>query len=250
MHYVLEVDIKDFFGSLDHGWLRKFLELRVKDTRLLKLIDDWLKAGVMEQGRLQKSESGSPQGGSISPLLSNIYLHYVLDLWFEKKIKPQFKGAAHLVRYADDFCVFFKDPLDIESFKVLLKTRLSQFGLSIAEDKTHTTNLAPRENRGADRRRITFLGFNIILIKTKSGKGWKLVFKTDGKRFGRAKQAMKETLRRIQHWELQKQAVRIKMSAVDTARLLARKQDEPKGHKNGPHLGLIFPSRFFSSTVC
>jgi group II intron reverse transcriptase/maturase len=154
MYHVLEVDIRDFFGSLDHKWLRKFLELRIKDQRVLNLIDGWLKAGVMELGEWKESVNGSPQGGSISPLMSNIYLHYVLDLWFEKKIKPQYKGNAHLVRYADDFCVFFNEKADLESFKTLLAARLNQFGLVIAEDKTHITDLTPRENAGRDRRRI------------------------------------------------------------------------------------------------
>ena len=98
--YVLEVDIRDFFGSLNHEWLRKFLKVRIGDDRVLKLIDAWLTAGVMENGRVEVQEVGTPQGGSISPLLSNIYLHYVLDLWFERKIKKQLNGRAGLVRYA------------------------------------------------------------------------------------------------------------------------------------------------------
>ena len=139
---------------------------------------------------IRDSETGTPQGGSISPLLANIYLHYVLDLWFEKKIKSQYKGNAHLVRYADDFCVFFKKLTDLEDFKLLLKARLSQFGLTLAEDKTHTTNLAPRENEGKDRRRITFLGFSIFRTKTRSGKGRKVTSKTEGSRYRRSNQSM------------------------------------------------------------
>lgn len=103
LYFALEVDIRDFFGSLDHGWLRKFVRLRIGDERVLKLIDSWLKAGVMtEAGQWQESERGTPQGGSISPLLANIYLHYVLDLWWDKVIKKRLKGRTHLVRYADD----------------------------------------------------------------------------------------------------------------------------------------------------
>lgn len=108
MEHVLEVDIEDFFGSLSHDWLMKFLRHRIGDERVLKVIESWLKAGVMEEGKWQANERGTPQGGSISPLLANVYLHYVLDLWFEKKMKPKYGGKADLIRYADDFCLFFK----------------------------------------------------------------------------------------------------------------------------------------------
>lgn len=211
MNYALEVDIRDFFGSLSHDWLRKFIELRVGDKRVLKLIHAWLKAGVMEQGRLQPAtKQGTPQGGSISPLLANIYLHYVLDLWFEKRIRKQLRHKAKLVRYADDFVVLFKDPHDLEDFKILLRARLAQFNLDIAEEKTHTTDLTPRPNGGGgERRRITFLGFNIYRAINRKRTGWKVVFQTEGKRFTRAKAAMKATLRRIRHWELEKQAERV-----------------------------------------
>lgn len=98
LNYASEVDIRDFFGILNHEWLRKFLSLRVGDRRVLKLIDAWLAAGVMEKGKWIRMGDGTPQGGSISPILSNIYLHYVLDLWFERKIKKRLRGKAHLVR--------------------------------------------------------------------------------------------------------------------------------------------------------
>lgn len=210
MNYAFEVDIRDFFGSLNHEWLRKFLELRIGDERVLKLIQAWLKAGVVERGQWKPAtDEGTPQGGSISPLLANIYLHYVLDLWFEKKIQKQLRRKARLVRYADDFVVLFQDPQDLEDFKVLLRTRLAQFGLEIAEEKTHTTDLTPRSNGGGERRRITFLGFNIYRAINRKRTGWKVVFQTEGKRFTRAKAAMKETLWRIMHWEVEKQAERI-----------------------------------------
>jgi group II intron reverse transcriptase/maturase len=106
--WVLEADLKNFFGSLDHGWLLRFVELRVGDPRLLSLIRRWLKAGVLEDGELHPNEEGTPQGGSISVLLSNLYLHYVLDLWFEQVVKPRLMGEAYLVRYIDDFVVCFQ----------------------------------------------------------------------------------------------------------------------------------------------
>lgn len=206
MEHVLEVDIQDFFGSLSHDWLRRFLNLRIGDKRVLKLIDAWLRAGVMEDGKWQAAERGTPQGGSISPLLANIYLHYVLDLWFEKKIKPQFSGKADLVRYADDFCLFFKNPIHVDTMIILLKARFEQFGLTIAEKKTHKTNLGTRQNGEThERRRMTFLGFTIYRTWNRSQTAVKTVFRTEAKRFGRAKAAILEKIRRIRHWPVEKQ---------------------------------------------
>jgi len=114
--WVLEADLKNFFGTLDHKWIIKFVEHRVGDPRIISLIKRWLKAGVLEDGKVYTSETGTPQGGSISVLLSNIYLHYVLDLWFEKAIKPRLKGEAYLVRYIDDFVVCFQFWSDASRF--------------------------------------------------------------------------------------------------------------------------------------
>ena len=200
LNYALEVDIRDFFGSLSHSWLRKFVEHRVGDERVLKLIDAWLKAGVMEQGKLREMETGTPQGGSISPLLANIYLHYVLDLWWEKRIKKQLRKNAHLVRYADDFMILFEDHHEANATLTLLKARLGQFGLSVADEKTHLTDLRFRHRRSpSDRRQIKFLGFTIFRARRREGKGWKLIYQTDGKRFTRAKAAMKATLKCKMH---------------------------------------------------
>ena len=107
--WVYEVDIRKFFDNLDHQHLRQFLRLRVRDGVLLRLIDKWLKAGVMEDGSVSYPESGSPQGGVISPMLSNVFLHYVLDLWFEQEVKPRLRRDAYLIRYADDFVIGFRD---------------------------------------------------------------------------------------------------------------------------------------------
>ena len=207
MEHVLEVDIRDFFGSLSHDWLMRFLELRIGDKRVLKLIQAWLKAGVLEQGRWQEVEKGTPQGGSVSPLLANIYLHYVVDLWFERKIKPQFSSKAELVRYADDLCLFFERPEQVELMRTLLQARLAQFGLTLAEEKTHKTNLGGRRNtENHERRKLTFLGFTIYRARSRSSSVRKTVFQTEGKRFSRAKAGMKELLRRIQHRPVDEQA--------------------------------------------
>lgn len=204
---VLEVDIQDFFGSLNHEWLKKFLGLRIGDGRVLKLIESWLKAGVMEEGKWQESaEKGTPQGGSISPLLANIYLHYVLDLWFEKKIRPKYHGKANLVRYADDFCFFLNNPVDVESMMILLKVRLAEFGLTISEKKTHQTNLSTRRTAEAhERRQMKFLGFTIYRAKNRMGTASKTVFQTESKRYGRAKAAIQEKIRLIKHRSIEEQ---------------------------------------------
>jgi group II intron reverse transcriptase/maturase len=207
MAHALEVDIRDFFGSLDHGWLRRFLSLRIGDDRVLKLIDAWLKSGVMDEGQWQASERGTPQGGSISPLLANIYLHYVVDLWFDRKIKRQLRAGGSLVRYADDFVIFFRNAEDVVTVQALLKTRLAQFGLSLAEDKTHTVDLTPRpKGQGSHgRRRISFLGLSLYQTRNRKGTGLKTVFRTDALRFTRAKAEMKRRLIQVMHWEIRDQ---------------------------------------------
>jgi group II intron reverse transcriptase/maturase len=231
-NFLLEVDLENFFGTINHGWLMKFLGHRIRDKRILKLIESWLKAGVMEEGKLLKSEVGTAQGGAISPLLANIFLHYVLDLWYEKLIKPRLRGSNRLIRYADDFIVAFKNENDRDDFKKLLKVRLEQFGLKISEKKTHETNLGnpyddnsktlekvktkfvgkgknrkkAKTNKGLKRRHISFLGFTIFKSKTKSGKGSKLVFKTDSSRLSRGLTNLKAGLKRLMHSPLDMQA--------------------------------------------
>jgi group II intron reverse transcriptase/maturase len=210
LQFAYEVDIRDFFGSLDHGWLLRFLGHRISDERILKLIEAWLKAGVMEEGRRLPTEVGSPQGGSISPILANVYLHYALDLWFDRKIKRQLEGRVELVRYCDDFVFVFEKETDIEQLAGLLKARLEQFGLSIAENKTHKTDLRCRSSGGAnDRRRISFLGFEIFQAKTISGRGTKVVFKTQGTRFSKAKANLKEKVHDMMHWRVEDQVKRL-----------------------------------------
>src|SRR5246127_4594950 len=134
--WVLEVDIRKFFDTLDQGHLRTFLRLRVRDGVLLRLIDKWLKAGVLEDGGVSYPEAGTPQGGVVSPLLSNVYLHYVLDVWFEQVVKPCLKGRAFLVRYADDFVMGFAYEEDARRVLAVLPKRFGKYGLTIHPDKT------------------------------------------------------------------------------------------------------------------
>ena len=135
--YIVEADIKGFFDNMDHAWLMRMLEQRIDDKPLLGLINQWLKARIKEpDGRYHKPGSGTPQGGVISPVLANIYLHYVLDIWFEKKIKPNLQGKAMLIRYADDFVVAFQYRDEAEAFYEQLAPRLRQFNLEVAAEKT------------------------------------------------------------------------------------------------------------------
>src|ERR687883_1568662 len=134
--YVVEVDVVGYFDHVNHAWLRKFLRYRVNDGGLLRLIDKWLKAGVMENGVVTLSEDGVPQGGPVSPVLANVYLHYVLDLWFERRFRKTCRGFAELTRFADDFVATFKYHADAVRFRQEMEERLAAFGLRVAPEKT------------------------------------------------------------------------------------------------------------------
>ena len=136
VNYIVDADIKGFFDQVDHEWLRKFLEHRIADPNIQRLIARFLKAGVVEAGIKYDTPEGTPQGGVISPLLANIYLHYVLDLWFYKVVRKKSRGKAYMVRYADDFVCCFKYEEDARRFHEELKERLAKFKLALAEEKT------------------------------------------------------------------------------------------------------------------
>jgi RNA-directed DNA polymerase len=186
----------------------EFLEHRINDKRVLTVIKSWLKAGVTQEGKVLKNDTGAAQGGVISPLLSNIYLHYVLDLWFEKKIKPRSKAKSRLIRYADDFVVGFENENDCNEFRTLLKARLEQFKLKINESKTHVTKLLPPKDsgKGNRRRHISLLGFKIFLQKKRSGKGAKIIYKTNGKKISQSLNSIKERLWKMMHLPIEFQA--------------------------------------------
>ena len=134
--FVIELDIEKFFDTLDHRHLREFLDKRVRDGVIRRVIGKWLKAGVLEGGEVQETESGTPQGGVISPLLANIFLHEVLDKWFEQEVKPRMKGSAFLVRYADDALMVFSLEKDAKRVMAVLAKRFGRFGLSLHPEKT------------------------------------------------------------------------------------------------------------------
>jgi group II intron reverse transcriptase/maturase len=211
--WVLEADLKNFFGSLDHGWLLRFVEHRVGDPRIISLIKRWLKAGVLEEGELRSVEMGTPQGGSISVLLSNIYLHYVLDLWFEKVIKPQLKGEAYLVRYIDDFVVCFQLRSDAIRFQDALVKRLEKFSLELEPKKTRLVEfgrfaLRMVKEQGKRLETIYFLGFTHFCTRNRKG-NFMVGRKTEKSRFRRSVQSIQSLMREIRHYSLREQVEKI-----------------------------------------
>jgi len=166
--YVVEADIKGFFDNMDHEWLMRMLKQRIEDKALLNLINQWLKARIKSpEGVFEKPTSGSPQGGVISPVLANIYLHYALDIWFEKRIKPRLKGRAMLIRYADDFVVAFQYANEAREFYRELPKRLEKFKLDVAPEKTHLKRFS-RFHPG-QHHHFAFLGFEFYWDTDKRG---------------------------------------------------------------------------------
>jgi len=165
--YVLEADIKGFFDNVDHGWMMKFLAHDIADKNFLRYIERFLKAGIMEKRELTPSEKGTPQGGLISPILSNVYLHYVLDLWVEKVLKKKCKGEVNYIRFADDFVMTFQHKSEAEKAMTMLKDRLAQFKLEVAEDKTR---ILPMGRFKGTKEKFDFLGFTFYNAKTLKGK--------------------------------------------------------------------------------
>lgn len=196
--WVLEVDIQKFFDSLDHAHLRDFLQRRVRDGVLLRLIGKWLNAGVLEEGCLSYPGEGTPQGGVISPLLANIYLHYVLDEWFEQQVKPVLDGEATLVRFADDFVLAFTHERDARRVFAVLGKRFAKFGLTLHPTKTRLVRFErPRPN---SRKPETFdlLGFTLFWGRPRGG-GWVVRTQTSTNRLRRALTTIAAWCRRHRH---------------------------------------------------
>jgi group II intron reverse transcriptase/maturase len=211
--WILEADLKNFFGSLDHGWLLRFVEHRVGDPRILNLIKRWLKAGILEDGEVHQNEMGTPQGGSISVLLSNIYLHYVLDLWFERAIKRRLKGTAYLVRYIDDFAVCFQYRSDALRFQEALGKRLGRFSLELEPGKTCLVafgRFASRDAKRFERKLETFyfLGFTHYCTFNRKG-NFMVGRKTEKGRLKRSLDNLRQMMRHIRHEPLSKQSQKI-----------------------------------------
>ena len=187
VNYALEADIKGFFDNVDHDWLMKFLEHDIQDKNFLRYIKRFLIAGIMEGTERTDSDRGTPQGGLISPVLANVYLHYVLDLWFEKAVKPKLRGEAYYVRYADDFLILFQYENEARAVMEALKSRLSKFSLEVAEDKTRILPMGRFKGTKED---FDFLGFTFYNTKTRGGK-YRLGVRTSKKKLKAKRQAAK-----------------------------------------------------------
>ncbi len=190
INHVVEADIKSFFDRVNHEWMIKFLRHRIGDERVIRLIIRMLKSGIMEEGLVRASDMGTPQGSILSPLLSNIYLHYVLDLWFSRRIIKQCRGEAYYFRFADDFLACFQYKSDAVGFRQRLADRLEGFGLQLAEEKTNCMEFGrfAREDaykRGEKPKEFTFLGFTHYCGKTKQGH-FKVKRRTSRKKLGQS----------------------------------------------------------------
>ncbi len=195
--YIVEADIKGFFNHIDHDILLELIAKRVDDKRFLRLIEKWLKAGILEEsGEIEYPEEGTPQGGSISPILANIYLHHAIDEWFEKAVKPSCDGDAIICRYADDFVCAFQFARDAEKFYRVLPKRLAKFNLQVAPEKTQCMHFG-RFKPGL-KNRFTFLSFEFYWDKDKGGKA--RVFKrTARKKLQATKRAFSEFIKKSRH---------------------------------------------------
>jgi RNA-directed DNA polymerase len=212
VNWVLDADIRSFFDTLQHDWLLKFVEHRVADRRIIRLIQKWLAAGVLEDGQWTHSEEGTVQGGSISPLLANLYLHYVFDVWIERWRKKQARGQVIVVRYADDFIVGFEHRHEAEQFLVQLKQRFAHFGLELHPDKTQLVEFGRWAERDRKRRgegkpeTFNFLGFMHSCMKTSKGR-FAVLRQTMRKKMQAKLLAVKIELRKRMHQTIPEQGV-------------------------------------------
>ena len=200
IHYLVEADIKGFFDNVDQDQLMAFLGHRIADKRILRYIKRFLKAGIHEDGQHKTSERGVPQGGVISPLLANIYLHYTLDIWFEKKVKSSCRGYARLIRYADDYVACFQDGQDASQFMQEMEQRLKKFHLEVAPEKTKLLEFGffaqlKAKSRGTRAETFDFLGFTHYCSRSRNGKCFRMKRKMVSKRFTAKLVAYKEWLR-------------------------------------------------------
>jgi group II intron reverse transcriptase/maturase len=203
VNHVVEADIKRFFDRVNHEWMIKFLRHRIGDERVIRLIIRMLKSGIMEDGLTRATEEGTPQGSILSPLLSNIYLHYVLDLWFSRRVSRQSRGEAYYFRFADDFLACFQYKDDAESFRNRLEDRLEGFGLSLAEEKTRCIAFGrfareDAQKRGEKPKDFTFLGLTHYCGKSKEGY-FKVKRRTSRKKLGQGLRRFTDWARKARH---------------------------------------------------
>ena len=219
VNYIVEADIKGFFDNVNQEWLLKFLAHRIEDKRIQRMVKRFLKAGVAEDGSVTVSDEGTPQGGVISPLLANIYLHYVLDLWFEKVFRKSCTGYARLIRYADDFVVCFQYKAEAEKFRNALGERLDKFGLEVEPTKTRVLEFGRfavehAAKRGTKPETFDFLGLTHYCGRSRNGKRFRMKRVTARKKFAAKLKAFKEWLKKARTmktkdlWEIAKAKMR------------------------------------------
>lgn len=202
--WVLDADIRAFYDTIDHGWMQKFLEHKIGDTRMVRLLMKWLHAGVMEDGELRAVEEGAPQGGGISPLLSNIYLHYVLDLWVQQWRKRNARGEVSIVRYADDEVLTFQLEQDARAMRAALADRLAKFGLELHPEKTRVLRFGRYARKNCERdgrirpETFDFLGFTHISGQSRNG-AFQLKRRTSRKKRAAKLSALRVEMRRRMH---------------------------------------------------
>jgi RNA-directed DNA polymerase len=205
VNWVLDLDIRGFFDAIDHGWLTRFVEHRIADRRVVRLIQKWLSAGVLEDGKRMRVEEGTPQGGSASPLLANIYLHYVFDLWVQSWRRTKAHGDVIVVRFADDIVLGFQSKSDAERFRAELVERLRAFRLELHPEKTRLLEFGPfaaekRRRRGQGKpETFNFLGFTHICVRKRSNGRFTVLRQTIRKRLQAKLSEVKAELRRRMH---------------------------------------------------
>jgi RNA-directed DNA polymerase len=233
VNWVLDADLADFFTSLDRGWLTKFLEHRIADKRVLRIIQKWLKAGIVEDGNWAEYDAGTPQGATASPLLANVYLHYVFDLWAERWRRKQARGDVILVRYADDFIAGFQHKEDAERFLADLGERFARFGLELKAEKTRLIEFGrfaarDREARGLGKPgTFDFLGFTHICGKTRAGE-FRVLRKTVSKRRRSKLREFNDELKRRRHLPIPEQGEMATERGARPPQLLRRPR-QPRG---------------------
>ena len=200
--WILDADIQGCFDNFDHGILRELLSKRIKDRSLLRLIDLWLKSGIIDGKSLHRNTVGTPQGNIVSPLLSNVYLHYVLDEWIDKTVRPLLKGKIFIIRYADDFIIGFEKEEDARRVSQTLPKRMQKYGLTIHPEKSQLINFEPAEEGGNPT--FDFLGFTHYWAK--SQKGYHVVKRrTSKKKMRKAIQNLRECCKDNRHMKLKDQ---------------------------------------------
>lgn len=207
MHWILEADIESFFDSVDHNMLREILQERVVDGSMLRLIGKCLKAGVLDGERLRSPEEGTAQGSSLSPLLANIYLHHVLDQWFDQQVKPRMKGHTQMVRYADDLVICFEHENDARKVYEVLEKRLARFGLRLNLEKTRLFRMGRpphSQQSGKGESTFDFLGFTVYWRRSRKGR-WMISFKTRRASLRRIVRNLYEWCRRQRHRPIKEQ---------------------------------------------